>query len=115
MKVKDYRNVVFETSTIRTEQYITFEKQCRKELKSMLKPYNINIHKFLGNHFEWSAVLEKDGKYVYVHISDVRWFDWYDDVLIRTMKHDKDWTGGINNNCMFNEIGEYAEKLFNNM
>lgn len=113
MKVKDYVRVKFESSTMRTPQYAAFEKQCKKELNAMLKPRGINLHKFLGNHFEWSAVLEKGGKFVYVHICDVRFFeDWYNDVLIRTMAHDRDWTGGQNHYCKFDEVGEYAEKLF---
>ena len=31
-------------------------------------------------------------------ISDVRYLpnEWVDNILIRTMKHDKDWTGGMN-------------------
>lgn len=113
MKVKDYIGIEFESGTRRTQQYINFEKQCCKELNAMIKPRGINLHKFLGNHFEWSAVLEKDGKFVYVHISDVRFWDWYNDVLIRTMAHDTDWRGGSNHKCRFDEIGEYAERLFN--
>lgn len=112
MKIKDYVGIEFESSTRRTEQYVAFERQCKKELKAMLKPRGINLHKFYGNHFEWSAVLEKDGKFVYVRINDVRGWDWYNDVLIRTMAHDKDWRGGENCKCAFNEIGDYADKLF---
>ena len=113
MTVKSYRNVQFYTGTRRTEQYITFEKQCKKELKAMLKPYGINIHRFNGNHFEWSAVLERDGKFIYVRLDDVRFWDWYNDILIRTMAHESDWHGGANNKCTFAEIGKYAEKLLN--
>ena len=113
MKVKDYVGLEFESSTRRTPQYVTFEKRCKKELSAMLKEHGINLHKFYGNHFEWCAVLEKGGKFVYVGMSDVRFWLWYDNILIRTMEHDKDWRGGQNHKCAFNEIGEYAEKLFN--
>jgi hypothetical protein len=115
MKVKDYINYRFESSCYRTEEYIKFERQCRKELKSMLTERGINLHKFLPNHFEWSAVLEKGGKFVYVRISDVRCFSWYNEVLIRTMAHDRDWTGGTNNYCSFDKIGYYADNLFSKM
>ena len=115
MKVKSYINHRFESSCYRTEEYINFERQCRKELKSMLAERGINLHKFLPNHFEWSAVLEKGGKFVYVRISDVRYFNWYNSVLIRTMAHDTDWTGGSNNYCYFDKIGEYADNLFSKM
>ena len=58
-----------------------------------------------------SALVVKDGKFIYVSISDVRYWDWYNDVLIRTMAHDKDWHGGSNNRCAFNEIGDTALRL----
>ena len=115
MKVKDYRGVCFASSTYRTEQYIEFEKTCKRELKKQCAERGINLHRFLDNHFEWSAVLEKEGKFVYVHLSDVRFWDWYDDMLIRTMAYANDWHGGSNNKCSFNEIGEVAERLFKSM
>lgn len=111
--VKTYRNYRFESSCIRTNEYIMFERQCKKELTAQCKKFGIKVHKFLGNHFEWSAVLEKNGKFVYVSISDVRFWNWYDEVLIRTMAHDSDWRGGNNNRCTFDKIGESAERLFN--
>lgn len=110
--VKSYKGQAFYTSCGRTEQYAEFERACKRELKKQCVKLGINIHKFYPNHFEWSAVLEKGGKFVYVSISDVRWWDWYDDVLIRTMAHAEDWRGGSNNTCSFDEIGETAEKLF---
>lgn len=111
--VKTYRKYRFESSCVRTMEYIMFEKQCKKELAAQCREYGIKIHKFLSNHFVWSAVLERNGKYVYVSISDVRFWDWYDKVLIRTMKHDTDWSGGNNNYCTFDKIGETADRLFN--
>lgn len=113
MTVKQYKGYAFESSCSRTPEYVAFEKQCRKELNAQVKKFGFKVHKFMPNHFEWSAVLEKDGKFIYVSISDVRFWDWYNDVLIRTMAHDKDWTGGGNNKCSFNEIGESAERLHN--
>ena len=112
--VKSYINERFYSSCSRTAQYIEFEKACKRELKLMCNKFGINIHKFLPNHFEWSAVLERNGKFVYVHISDVRYWNWYDDILIRTMAHDEDWRGGMNNKCTFAQIGEMADKLLNN-
>lgn len=115
MTIKEYRNVEFYSSTARTPQYIQFEQACRRALKRQCKERSINVHKFNGNHFEWSAVLEKGGKFVYVRMSDVRWWDWYNDILIRTMAHAEDWKGGGNNKCSFDEIGEKADELFKTM
>jgi len=112
--VKSYKGKKFASSYYRSEEYIAFERACKRELKKQCVARGINIHKFYPNHFEWSAVLEKGGKFVYVSISDVRWWDWYDDVLIRTMAHAEDWHGGSNNSCSFDKIGEFADKLFGN-
>jgi hypothetical protein len=111
MKVKDYINVKFESGTRRTKQYIQFENVCKRELKKQCAERGIKLHKFNGNHFEWSAVLERGGKFVYVHMSDVRFWNWYDDMLVRTMAHDSDWHGGSNNKCSFDEVGEVADNL----
>lgn len=111
MTIKQYKGYAFESDCVRTPEYVTFERQCKKELKAQANNFGFKIHKFLPNHFEWCAVLEKDGKFIYVSMSDVRYWDWYNDVLIRTMAHAEDWRGGGNNTCSFNEIGEYAERL----
>lgn len=109
MEVKKYIGHQFESSCMRTKEYIAFERRCKKELKDMCAKVGINVHSFNPNHFMWTAVLEKDGKFIYVSISDVRfWNNWYNHILVRTMKHDKDWTGGSNNYCHFDEIAEKA-------
>jgi hypothetical protein len=109
--VKSYKGQHFESSCCRTEQYAEFERTCKRELKKQCAKLGINIHKFYPNHFEWSAVLEKGGKFVYVSMSDVRYWDWYNDILIRTMAHAEDWRGGSNNSCSFDKIGEMANRL----
>ena len=112
--VKSYINEHFVSACNRTEQYEEFERACKRELKKQCVRFGIGIHCFHQNHFEWSAVLEKGSKFVYVSMSDVRfWKNWYSDVLIRTMAHPTDWRGGSNNYCSFDKIAETADKLFN--
>ncbi len=51
-------------------------------------------------------------KYIYVSISDVRYNPRvFDEVLYRTMAHDKDWRGGRNLYCHWNDVGEACRKL----
>lgn len=71
-----------------------FKNAVKKKL-----PARWTIEKWRVNWFECSGVLKDDqGRYVYLHVGDIRyWQDkWIDDILIRTMEHDKDWTGGQN-------------------
>ena len=59
-----------------------------------------------------SAVIEKPdvdvtkSRYVYLAISDVRFFrrQWATSILVRTMKHSKDWTGGSNWYCSISDV-----------
>lgn len=112
--VKDYIGYRFSSGVTTGEDYRKFERTCRTSLTRMCKPYGINLHKFYKNHYSFDAVLERGGKFVYVSMSDVRfWDDWYSHVLIRTMAHAEDWRGGVNEFCAWDEIGEYADKLFN--
>ena len=117
MRVKEWQSHTFDSRSYRTPDYEEFEAQCVKEIKAQCKKHNINLHKVNKGHFQFSVVLERNGKFVYVSISDVRtynpfdWTNWYKDVLIRTMEHDKDWGGGCNNFCNFEKIGETADKM----
>ena len=87
----------FSSGTSPGKDYVEFQNRMRSDLKRMALENKLEIHSFSKNHYEFSAVLKdsKEDRFIYVGISDVRFFvnDWYKNVLIRTMKHDKDWTG----------------------
>lgn len=72
----------------------------------------VDFHK---NHYEFSAVLKnpETEKFVYVSISDVRYRndEWVSCTLYRTMKYEKDWTGGENHFGAWEQIGELAAEL----
>lgn len=53
MKVKDYRNMAFESACYRTPEYIAFERACRRELKKQCAERGINIHTF---HGRWASM-----------------------------------------------------------
>ena len=71
-------------------------------LKNAIKkklPARWTIEQWRTNWFECTGVLKDDkARYVYLHIFDIRYWQngWIDDILIRTMEHDKDWVGGPN-------------------
>lgn len=112
--VASYRNYEFSSGSFAGSDYIAFEKQCRSELKKMCKEHGFNLHQFSKGHYEWSAVLEKDGRFVYVSMSDVRFSgNWYESVLVRTMAHDKDWRGGHNNYASWDNLMDMAERILN--
>ena len=70
MTIRQYKGYAFESDCVRTPEYAEFEKQCKKELKAQCKKVGFKVHSFHPNHFEWSAVLEKDGKLAYFLMTD---------------------------------------------
>ena len=71
------------------------------------------LHFFAKNHYCFSAVLTNGERFVYVSISDVRYFGWNQNthVLIRYMAHATDWTGGPNHQCKWNDVGSAAAEI----
>jgi hypothetical protein len=108
-----YLNHEFESSCYRTNDYISFERKYRNYIKKNL-PSGYSLHSFNGNHFEFSCVIETAARgFIYLSISDVRFFpnQWYNDILIRSMKHPKDWTGDSNRRARLNTLTEDISTL----
>ena len=79
----------------------------------MASDNGMELYEFNNNHFCFSAVLSDGEKFIYVGISDVRYFGWDSNtrILVRAMRHAKDWSGGMNQYCTWNRVGELARKL----
>ena len=81
-------------------------------MKETCKEIGFELKDFNKNHYDFSAVLQnkKNKLYYYISISDVRWCnnEWANRLLYRTMKNEKDWTGGTNYYC---KLVDLAEKL----
>ena len=59
-------------------------------------------------------IQNNENKYLYISISDVRFWqnEWYNRILIRTAKSEKDYHGGGNNHTTLPELVEKAKYLF---
>ena len=104
----EYVGYEFQSATYRTPEYISFERKYRNYIKKHL-PDGFSIHQFNNNHFEFSCVIKTDkDKFIYFSIPDVRFFpeEWKDDILIREMEHEKDWTGKSNNRTTLETMKE---------
>lgn len=103
----------FEGGCSTTKEYEQFQRDCKSDLKKMASDNGMELYDFNKNHFCFSAVLTDGEKFVYVSVSDVRHFGWNSDtrILVRTMRHAKDWSGGMNQYCTWNRVGEFARKL----
>jgi hypothetical protein len=114
---KEYKNVLFESSCYETEQFKSFVRKAKGQLKKGLTEEGLTLTKFNKGHFEISGFIlnEETGKYAYFIIGDMRWKCMammpLDSVLVRTAEGVCDYHGGHNNFCKVTEMVELAKKL----
>lgn len=100
----------------RTEyEYSDFQKNYRSVIKDLCKDIGMELHSFNKGHYEFSAVVKsnKTNQLYYISISDVRYCknEWANNILYRTMQHEKDWTGGSNHYSTLRDLAENLLKL----
>ena len=102
----------FQSSSGLTEEFSLFSKHIKAELK---KIPDYELISYSRGHFEFSAFLKNknNDKLVYLSSDDVRYSPdgWYNNLLIRTAQHDKDYTGGSNDYSTFSGIKQKADYL----
>lgn len=96
--IEAWRGFEFQSSSDLTEEFASFAKDFKKHIGQSL-PDGAKLVDFSRGHFYVSGFIEKPGKFVYFSVSDVRFFrdGWYNDILVRTARHIKDYSGGQNN------------------
>ena len=125
--VKSFRNYNFENCDVDPKYYGDFPHAnffkgeflpvARREFKNLAKKLGAELT-FRGNYFEYSAFFKKSDKCIYVRIGDVRYNiggNWYDKVLYRTAKDEKDYRGGENNYCSYDKLESEMNDLFDRM
>lgn len=106
-KLEKWVNHKFSTGDTAGNDYLAFQREARADLRKQAAAAGYRLFKFNKNHYCFSAVLqgEKTGDFVYVSVNDVRFnTNWYNKVLYRTMKHEKDWAGCTNQYCAWDSI-----------
>jgi len=113
--VEDWLGHEFSTGGYAGKDYLDFQRAAKRDLKKIAQSAGFSLHSFGPNHYCFTAVLrhEATGAFVYVSISDVRFGQdhWYNRVLYRSMKHEKDWTGGPNQRCAWNELATALTRM----
>lgn len=94
------------------DDFKQFSKDFRKCIKDQLSNSNVTIAVYSREHYFASGFVycEDTAKYAYFSISDVRFWssDWHENILIRTAKSDKDYTGGRNN---YTTLADFAKNI----
>jgi hypothetical protein len=108
--IKTWLDYDFESSSGLTPKFSQFRKEIKKYIKNILDENLELIMPFGSLHFAFSGFIKNKltGKYVYFSSSDVRFWKnaWYDNLLIRTAKDEKDFTGGRNDWCKLPDISK---------
>ena len=111
-----YVNYEFSTGCYTGNDYKTFQTKYINYLRKICKENNWSLIKVNKNHYCFSAFIKggTENKYVYISISDVRYFnnDWYNHILVRTAKNEVDYKGGFNHYTTLEKLeGKICELL----
>ena len=98
-ELKKYLDYEFSTGVYTGDDYKTFQNKYINYLRSICKENGWQLINIGRNHYCFSAfITDNKNHYIYLSIVDVRFNRyWYNRVLIRTAKSEKDYTGGSNN------------------
>ena len=110
--LRPFVDYTFSSGGITGDDYKSFQRKYKNYLEKIL-PEGYSIYSWNKNHYQFSAVIEYNGRYVYMSISDVRYWqnEWFTNILVRTMKHEKDWTGGTNTYASIFNLSNRIQRL----
>ena len=112
--LQPFVNHVFSSGSYTGDDFNEFNLKFKKAITKML-PVNYTLHSWNKGHYYCYAIIkDNEGRFIYMSISDVRYFsnEWVTNILIRTMKHDKDWTGGMNHRTDLINFTKDIQKLY---
>ena len=111
--IKEFKNWQFSSGGTTGEDFKIFARKFRSYVKKNL-PANSQLINFSGGHYYVSGFVKKKGsKFIYFSISDVRYFpsSWYNNIMIRTAQHDKDYAGGSNSHTTLENFKINIDRL----
>lgn len=112
--LEKYIDYEFSSGCYTGDDYKSFQTKYINFLRSMCKQNHWQLVNIGRNHYCFSAFIKSaENKYVYVSISDVRFFtnEWYNNILIRTAKNEQDYYGGFNHRTTLKELEMKAMEL----
>jgi hypothetical protein len=109
--IQQWKDIQFESSSALTPQFASFARAYKKAIIETLGN-KFALVSWNRGHFYISTFFRNTltGKLVYLSCSDVRFFPqaWYDNILIRTAEHERDFTGGTNHYASLGTLYETA-------
>ena len=113
--LQKYLNYEFSSGCYTGEDYKVFQTKYINYLKAICRNNRWKLVNIGKNHYCFSAFIKggTENKYVYISISDVRYFsnEWYKHILIRTAKNEVDYHGGFNQYASLESLEWKVAKL----
>ena len=113
--LQKYLNYEFSSGCYTGEDYKVFQTKYINYLKAICRNNRWKLVNVGKNHYCFSAFIKggTENKYVYISISDVRYFsnEWYKHILIRTAKNEVDYHGGFNQYASLESLEWNVAKL----
>jgi hypothetical protein len=113
-ELKKYLGYEFSSGPYTGQDYRTFQTKYVNYLRGLCKANGWELARVGRNHYCFSAFIKDSrNKYVYLSVSDVRYFrnEWYRNILVRTAASDRDYHGGRNDYTALPEMQAAVEKL----
>ena len=99
-----------------SREYRNFQTALVREISKYAKAVDAAVVSENKGHYYTSCFIERNGKFVYInHSADVRMDDGIKielgSFMIRTARHAKDYTGGINQYCDMSRLQSMIDRL----
>ena len=100
-----------------SDDFKEFAKDYKAFMKKVCEENGWQLVNWNNGHYYCSCFVENHGKYIYMSFSDVRHFSrsWYQNILYRSAKDSKDYSGGSNNYTDLDNIEGAFKRMFERM
>ena len=123
MKINDLKRkydgkTVEDLGCYMSEEAKLFARHLKSTIKTIAQEQSFEMTNFSVGHYYISGFLKKDGKFVYFS-RDIERYEQPINLeksgvfgfLVRTAKHEKDYTGGHNNYCGLSEFSNLLDRI----
>ena len=109
-------SVLADAETYVSKEYRRFQTSLVREISKYATTVGAKVVSSSKGYYVTSCFVERNGKFVYLnHSADVRMDDGIKielgSFLMRTARHAKDYTGGINQYCDMQQLQSMIDKL----
>lgn len=112
--LQPYYDCAFSSGGVTGKDFLSFDTKYKNAIKKLL-PEGYTLHSWNRSHYESSGVIKTpNGKFIYISYSDVRFSpnEWCTNILIRSMEHEKDWRGGMNQRTSLFTLSKDIKKIY---